>query len=252
MDIISIILIIGATLITGGAQAYISLNYKKYKQVAVKSNKSGFDTAREILDKNGLSNVLIIETQGELTDHYDPSKKCVKLSHDIYNGKTIAAVSVASHECGHAVQDKNGYKFLRFRNSIVPLVNFSSKIGYVAIMAGVLLSLVRLVWIGIAFEVVILLFQLVTLPVEFDASKRALKFIKEYGIVSDDEHDGAKKMLTSAALTYVAGVLSTLMEIFDVVQVLNGKRPLLNRGVGKDGEQQREDQRQGQYLFHLW
>lgn len=223
MDLISIILIIGATLITGGAQAYISMNYRKYKQISVKSNKSGFDTAREILDRNGLSNVLILETQGELTDHYDPSKKCVKLSHDIYHGKTIASVSVASHECGHAIQDKNGYKFLRFRNTIVPLVNFSSKIGYVAIMAGVLLSLVKLVWIGIAFEVIILLFQLVTLPVEFNASSRALKLIKEYGIVKDDEHDGAKKMLTSAALTYVAGVLSTLMEIFRLVLMFTGR-----------------------------
>ena len=217
MDLISIILIIGATLITGGAQAYISLNYKKYKQVAVKSGKSGFDVAREILDRNGLSNVLILETEGELTDHYDPSKKVVKLSHDIYNGKTIAAVSVASHECGHAIQDKNGYKFLRFRNSIVPIVNISSKLGYVAIMAGIALSLMKLIWVGIAFEIVILLFQLITLPVEFDASRRALAKIEEYGMVTKDEHSGAKKMLTSAALTYVAGVLSTLMEILRLV-----------------------------------
>ena len=158
MDLISIILILGATLITGGAQAYISLNYRKYKQVMVKSGKSGFDVAREILDRNGLSKVMILETQGELSDHYDPSKKCVKLSHDIYNGKTIAAVSVASHECGHAIQDKEGYKFLRFRNSIVPIVNISSKFGYIAIMVGVALSLVKLIWVGIAFEVVILLF----------------------------------------------------------------------------------------------
>ena len=217
MDIISIILIVGATLITGGAQAYISLNYKKYKQVSIKSGKSGFDVAREILDRNGLNNIIILETQGELTDHYDPSKKCVKLSHDIYNGKTVAATSVASHECGHAIQDKNGYKFLRFRNKIVPLVNFSSKIGYVAIMIGIATTIMQLVWVGIAFEVVILLFQLVTLPVEFDASNRALKLIKEYGMVSEDEHEGAKKMLTSAALTYVAGVLSTVMEILRLV-----------------------------------
>ena len=217
MDTISIILVVIATLITGGAQAYISSNYKKYKQVSVRSGKSGFDVAREILDRNGLSKVLILETEGELTDHYDPSKKIVKLSHDIYNGKTIAAVSVASHECGHAVQDKNGYTFLRFRNKIVPLVNFSSKIGYVAIMIGIAAGITNLIWIGIAFEIIILLFQLITLPVEFDASRRALVFIKEYGIVSNDEHSGAKKMLTSAALTYVAGVLSTLMEILRLV-----------------------------------
>lgn len=223
MDFISMILILGAVIITGGAQAYISMNYRKYKGEFVKSGKSGFDTAREILDKNGLSNVLIIETSGELSDHYDPSKKVVKLSHDIYNGKTIAAVSVASHECGHAIQDKDGYTFLRFRNSIVPIVNISSKLGYIAIAVGWALGHMGLLWAGVAFEVVILLFQLVTLPVEFDASRRALKLIKDYGIVSEDEHDGAKKMLTSAALTYVAGVLATLMEILRYVFMFMGR-----------------------------
>ncbi len=223
MDLVSIIIIVVAMLITGGAQAYISANYNKYKQVSVKSKKSGFDVAREILDKNGLSKVLILEVQGELTDHYDPSKKVVKLSHDIYHGQTIAAVSVASHECGHAIQDKNGYAFLRFRNKIVPLVNFSTKIGYLAIVLGIILSLAKLMWVGIAFEVIILLFQLVTLPVEFNASSRALKLIKEYGIVDDDEHSGAKKMLTSAALTYVAGVLSTLAEILRYILIFSGR-----------------------------
>lgn len=223
MDFISMILILGAVIITGGAQAYISMNYRRYKQEFVKSGKSGFDTAREILDKNGLSKVLIIETSGELSDHYDSSKKVVKLSHDIYNGKTIAAVSVASHECGHAIQDKNGYTFLRFRNSIVPIVNISSKLGYIAIAVGFALQHMGLLWTGIAFEVVILLFQLVTLPVEFDASRRALKLIKDYGIVSENEHDGAKKMLTSAALTYVAGVLATLMEILRYVFIFIGR-----------------------------
>lgn len=224
MDLISIILVVGALIITAGAQAYIKLNYNKYKQVSVKSHKSGFDVAREILDRNGLSKVLIIETEGELTDHYDPSKKVVKLSHDIYNGKTIAAVSVASHECGHAIQDKNGYAFLRFRNSIVPIVNLASKLGYVAIMIGVLATLTNLIWIGIAMEGVILLFQLVTLPVEFNASSRALKLIKEYKMVTENEHSGAKKMLTSAALTYVAGVLSAITEILRLILMYTRKR----------------------------
>ena len=223
MDNLSLILIVVATLITGGASLFIKANYNKYKKVSLKSGKTGYDVAREILDRNGLSHVLIIETQGELTDHYDPSNKTVKLSHDIYNGKTVAAASVASHECGHAIQDKDGYEFLRFRNKIVPLVNFSSKMGYVAIMAGIVLSLANLVWIGIAFEIIILLFQLVTLPVEFNASSRALELIKKYGIVSDKEHSGAKKMLTSAALTYVAGVMSTLLEILRLVFIFTGR-----------------------------
>lgn len=223
MNLIYIGFIVVVMLITGGAQAYISMNYKKYRQIGVKSRKSGYDVAREILDKNGLSKVLIIETQGELTDHYDPSKKVVKLSHDIYHGESIASVSVASHECGHAIQDKNGYTFLRFRNSIVPIVNIASKLGYVVLMIGIFSTLTNLIWVGIAMEGVILLFQLVTLPVEFNASSRALKLIKEYGIVTEDEHDGAKKMLTSAALTYVAGVLAAIMEILRLVIMFTGR-----------------------------
>lgn len=224
MDYLSLLLIIGATIITLGASGYIKTNYNRYKKVNVKRGLTGYDVAREILDRNNLSHIMIIETQGELTDHYDPNKKVVKLSHDVYHGKSIASVSVASHECGHALQDKDGYAFLKFRSSIVPLVNFSSKIGYIAIMAGLLLGILNLIWIGIAFELVILIFQLVTLPVEFDASHRALSLIKEYGMVGDNEHDGAKKMLTSAALTYVASVIATIMELLRLVLMSSRRR----------------------------
>ena len=224
MDYIYLIFIIATLLITGGAQAYISLNYKKYKQISVQSGKSGFDVAREILDRNGLFNVMILETSGELSDHYDPQKKCVKLSHDIYHGQTIAAASVASHECGHAIQDKNGYTFLRFRNSIVPLVNIASKLGYIVLLIGAFSTLTGLIWVGIGMEGAILLFQLVTLPVEFNASSRALKLIREYGIVNESEHSGAKKMLTSAALTYVAGVLAAVMDILRLILMYAGRR----------------------------
>jgi len=217
MDLISLLLLVGASLITIGASSYIHVNYNKYKKIGVSSKMSGYDVAREILDRNGLANVLIIETKGELTDHYDPKKKVVRLSTDIYHEKTIAAVSVAAHECGHALQDKDGYAFLKFRNTIVPLVNFSSKIGYVAILVGFLLSLTKLIWVGIAFEIVILLFQLVTLPVEFNASKRALNLLKKYEFVNKHEYNGSKKMLVSAALTYVASLISTIMELLRLV-----------------------------------
>ena len=156
MDLISLVLLLGASLITVGASAYIKMNYNKFKKVGVSSKMTGYDVAREILDRNGLSHVLILESQGELSDHYDPTKKVVKLSHDIYHGKSIASVSVASHECGHALQDKDGYAFLKFRSTIAPLASFSSKIGYLAIVVGFLLSMVNLIWIGIAFEIVIL------------------------------------------------------------------------------------------------
>ena len=219
MDITSLILIIIATLISGGASLFIRYNYKKYKQVILTKKMTGYDVARKILDINNLSDILIFETDGELSDHYDPSNKTIKLSHSIYNGNTIAAASVAAHECGHAIQDKEGYTFLKFRNKIIPIVNLSSKLGYVAISIGFIFSLVNLIWIGIAFEIIILLFQLITLPVEFDASRRALKIIKELNIVTDDEHSGAKSMLISAALTYVAGVVSTLLEILRLVLI---------------------------------
>ena len=223
MDLISLFLIIGATIISLGATLFIKWNYKKYKQENLSKKMTGYDVAREILDKNNLSDVLIFETDGELSDHYDPSNKTIKLSHDIYHGSTIAAAAVAAHECGHAIQDKNGYTFLRFRNKIIPLVNLSSKAGYVAIMVGIIFNYINLIWVGIAFEVIILLFQLITLPVEFDASKRALVIIKKLHIVNNEEHSGAKKMLTSAALTYVAGVLSTLLEILRLVLVFTGR-----------------------------
>ena len=147
----------------------------------------------------------------------DPSNKTVKLSTDIYHNTSIASVAVASHECGHAIQDKEGYKFLRIRHSIVPIANISSKLGYVAIVLGLLLSFSKLIWIGVAAEIVILIFQLVTLPVEFNASNRALKNIEKLGLVDKDELTGSKKMLTSAALTYVAGVLSSIVQVLRVV-----------------------------------
>ena len=221
-DMLSTVLILVSLGVTALASLYINLNYNKYKKVELKKRKTGFDVAREILDKNGLSNVLVLETQGELSDHYDPSKKVVKLSHDIYHGTSIAACSVASHECGHAIQDKEGYSFLVFRNKIIPLVNFSSKAGYIAIMIGLLASLTELIWIGIALEVIILLFQLVTLPVEFNASSRALQHLEKMSIVDPSELSGSKKMLTSAALTYVAGVFSAVIQILRLVLIARG------------------------------
>ena len=212
-DLTQLLLIIGALAITGLSSLYIRSNYKKYKEVFNKKKYSGFDTAREILDKNGLTEVLIFEVQGELTDHYDPKKKVVSLSTDIYHGNSIASVAVAAHECGHALQDKEGYTFLKIRHTLIPLVKFSSIAGYIAIMISIIAGIVDLLWVGIALECVILLFQLITLPVEFNASNRALKQIEKLGIVEKDEKEGCKKMLTSAALTYVAGVLSAVMQV---------------------------------------
>ena len=208
-----------AMLITLGSQVFINSKYKTTSKIKNNKDITGKEVARIILDKNNLKNVKINEVSGTLSDHYDPRNKTVNLSSDIYNGNTIAAISVASHECGHAIQDKNGYLFLRFRNSIVPLVNFASRAGYIAILIGLFTSWVGFIWIGILLEVVILLFQVVTLPVEFNASDRALKQIEKLDLVTKKEKNQCKGMLTAAALTYVASVATAILEIVRLILV---------------------------------
>ena len=217
-------LIILSTAIALFAQFFVTHNYNKYSKQNDKNGLSGYEAARRILDNNGLENVAINMVEGRLSDHYNPNNKTVNLSHDIYNGRTVAAVSVAAHECGHAIQDKNGYLFLKIRRSIIPVVNFASYGGYFAVVIGLLFSAMILIKIGIILEFVILTFQVVTLPVEFNASNRALKQIQSLNLLDKDEYYGGKKMLTSAALTYVASVASALIQILRLVMILNRRR----------------------------
>lgn len=164
-----------ALVITLIAQGFVSSSYSKYSKVKNERGITGKEAARYLLDKNGLSEVDVVETTGYLTDHYDPRSKIIKLSRSVYNDASIAAVSVACHECGHAIQDKVGYTFLKIRSALVPVVNFSSYAGYFAILFGCLFGALNLIWVGIFAEVIILLFQIITLPVEVNASKRALQ-----------------------------------------------------------------------------
>ncbi len=210
-------LIIIAMIISMSAQSYISRWYRKTSKLNNSKGLTGKEVARQILDKNDLHNVKIEPISGELSDHYDPSSKTVRLSEGIYNEATIAAISVASHECGHAIQDKDGYLFLKIRRKLVPVVNLASKLGYLAIIIGLMASLVGLIKIGIFAELIILLFQIITLPVEFNASHRALIKIEEYNLVTSGEKNYVKKMLTSAALTYVASVTASLLQILRLV-----------------------------------
>ena len=214
------ILVIIGFLITLIAQIFVNSSYKKYKKVNVKSGLKGFEVARKMLDNNGLTNVKIEEVKGELTDHYDPSSKVVRLSTDIYHGSTIASSSVAAHECGHAIQDKEGYFFLRLRANLVPIVNISSKLGYFAILIGLIFGFLNLAWIGIFLELAILLFQLITLPVEFNASKRANEFLNKEALIEKTEQEGSKSMLNAAAMTYVASVISTILETFRLILIV--------------------------------
>ena len=217
------ILLVLSLLVTSAAQIYINSSYSKTKRIKNRAGITGAQTARRILDENGLSNVKVEEVSGILGDHYDPRTKTVRLSSDIYRNTSIASASVAAHECGHAIQDKEGYFFLKLRNSIVPLVNFASYAGYFAILIGIIASSLKIIWIGIIAEIVILVFQLITLPVEFAASKRALKQLEKQKILEKIEISTSKKMLTAAALTYVASVTATILEILRLLIAVGGR-----------------------------
>lgn len=215
-------LVIIALLVTLVADIYLRTRYSKYKKISVKSKMTGAEVAREILKSNGLENVYVVETKGYLTDHYDPRSKVVRLSTDIYNGDSIASVSVAAHECGHAVQDKEGYFFLKFRSFLVPIVNFSTKFGYLAVLIGLIFGAMNLAWVGIFLLVAILLFQLITLPVEFNASKRGKIFLTKLKVVDQSERNMASSMLGAAAMTYVASLVSTLLDLLRLVLIVMG------------------------------
>ena len=210
-------------LITLGAQSYINSCYSKYKKVNTSKGLTGEQVARRLLDKHGLQDIKVQQVSGNLTDHYDPKGRVIRLSEDIFSKSSIASVSVACHECGHAIQDKNNFVFLRIRSTLVPVVNLCSYAGYIAIILGGILSMMGLIWAGIIAEMVILFFQLITLPVEFDASKRGLNEVKEEGFLNEEELKGGKKMLTSAALTYVASVATAIIQVFRLV-LIYGRR----------------------------
>lgn len=218
------VLVIIGFLITLVAQIFIDINYRRYKDIGVKNGVTGREVARKILDANGLSDVVVNEVSGTLTDHYDPTKRCVNLSTNVYKDSSIASVAVAAHECGHAIQDKVGYVFLRIRHTLVPTVNFSSKIGYLVVVLGLLFGYFELAMVGIILLLSILVFQLVTLPVEFNASKRGKEELRKLQLISDKEASGVRSMLLSAAMTYVASLASTLLQIFRLLLIVLSSR----------------------------
>ena len=207
-------------LITAIAQIIVTSNYNKYRIEHTRKNITGASVARQILDKNGLKEVKIEKISGNLTDHYNPKNKTVSLSEDIYGGSCNASISVAAHECGHAIQHKEGYIFLKIRSFLVPFTNFSTKIGYFVVVIGLIFNLLGVAKFGIYLLLVILLFQLVTLPVEFNASSRAKKQLNKLNIVTEDEDSGVKSMLLAAAFTYVASLVSTLLQILRLALIV--------------------------------
>ncbi len=215
------LLTILAFIITITAQIFVNGSYSKTRKIKNKHNLTGEEVARTILDKNGLRNVQIEEVHSTLGDHYDPTTKTVRLSSDIYRNTSIASASVAAHECGHAIQDKDDYTFLRIRHALIPVVNFSSYAGYIAIVIGCIFSSINLIWVGILMEIIILLFQLITLPVEFNASSRALKQLEELNLLEKSEIKYSRKMLGAAAMTYVASVAAAVLEILRLLLIFN-------------------------------
>ena len=220
-NIILYIIIVAIPLL---AQLKITSAYNKYKKIDNNNHISGFEVARKILDANGLENIYVVETEGNLTDHYDPTRKTIRLSKDIFHGETIAAASVAAHECGHAIQDKENYMPMRLRSLLVPIVNLTSKASWIVILIGFMTNLLKLFWLGIGLISVGLVFQLVTLPVEFDASNRAKKELVRLKLQSNSENEGTKKMLSAAAMTYVASVLTSMLEILRLVVAFNNNK----------------------------
>jgi Zn-dependent membrane protease YugP len=202
------------------AQMRVRSTYSKYSEVGNSTGMTGAQTARKILDANGLYDVTVREVAGSLTDHYDPRDKSVNLSTDIYHGASIAGTAVSAHEVGHAIQDARDYTFMRVRSALVPVANLGSNLSYILILAGVFLGMMQLASLGVIFFAAAVLFQLVTLPVEFDASGRALKQIVSLGIVQESEQKQAKKVLSAAAMTYVAAALVSVMELIRFILMI--------------------------------
>lgn len=218
------ILLIPAIILTIYAQARVSSTYKKYAQVRARSGISACDMARQMLDSNGLSNVRIEQVRGNLTDHYDPRSKVLRLSEATYNSSSVAALGVAAHEAGHAMQDKEAYAPLKIRNTLVPIANFGSSASWILIILGIVFTYTNLITIGIICFAAVVVFQLVTLPVEFNASNRALVALEGGGFLTTDEVQQTNKVLRAAALTYVAAALTAILQLLRLLILFGDRR----------------------------
>lgn len=201
------------------AQVRVKKTFKKYSQVPTSMGMSGAEVARKILDDHGLQNVAVVEHQGFLSDHYNPISKTVNLSTDNYHGHSIAGAAVAAHEVGHAIQDAEGYAFLRFRHAMVPVANISANLAWIFLLIGLISRLPGMLLPGIILMGAGVLFQLVTLPVEFNASSRALNEVVSLGIFRNDEEYGARKVLNAAAWTYVAAAAVAVIELLRMILI---------------------------------
>ena len=220
----SYIIMLPFLIFTMYAQNRVKSTFRKYLQVPNRKGLTGFDVARMILDRNGLSNIQIERsTRGSLSDHYDPMKKVVRLSNEVYSGRSISSISVAAHEVGHAIQHSQAYMPLTFRSMLAPVASIASKSVFMIIFAGIIFGITGLIDLGIIVFSVVLIFQIVTLPVEFNASSRALVQLRSQGLVYDDEIINSKRVLNAAALTYVAAVAASVGQLMRLL-LIRGSR----------------------------
>ncbi|TMN23726.1 zinc metallopeptidase [Lentibacillus cibarius] len=201
------------------AQSKVKNTYKKYAKKATSSQMTGAEVARKILNDNGIFDVQVRETKGFLSDHYDPRKKTVNLSRDNFHGQSMASSAIAAHEVGHAIQDAQDYAFLRFRHALVPLANTGSNFSFFLILIGIFFQMSEMLLLGIIFMSAAVLFQLVTLPVEFDASNRAMAQLVSTGIIRNNEERETKKVLNAAAMTYVAAAMVAVAELIRFIMI---------------------------------
>lgn len=215
----SFVLLIPAIIISFWAQSKISSTFDKYSRIRNTKGYTGADVARIILDANGLNYVPIEVIPGKLTDHYDPRNKVMRLSPDVFHSNSVAAIGVAAHESGHAIQHKEHYSPLEIRNFIVPAVNFSSNASWIILLLGMFLGSPYIIRFGIMLFAAVVVFQLITLPVEFDASKRAIRILENRNILYAEELKGAKEVLNAAAMTYVAAALMAISQLIRLIGI---------------------------------
>lgn len=204
------------------AQMKVKSTYNKYSKVRSTSGMSGAQVARTILDANGLHDVKVIESRGFLSDHYNPMTKVVALSSHNYNEASVAGAAIAAHEVGHAIQHKEAYSFLTLRHKLVPIANISSNASWIFVMIGIFASITNMLLLGIVLLAVGVVFQFVTLPVEFNASSRAMDQMVSLGIIRNEEERHAKKVLSAAALTYVAATAVAVLELLRLILIFTG------------------------------
>ena len=220
-----IVYVLPAVIFSLWASAKVNGTYNKYQKYYSKCGLTGYEIARSILNANGLKDVKIVTVSGHLTDHYNPTERVLALSSEVYNGTSMVAIGVASHECGHAIQHAKGYAFMKVRGAIIPITNFASKISFPLILIGLIFSsfgsfFITIAYVGVACFSACCLFQLVTLPVEFNASSRALSIIRNCGLFNEDEVYVSKKMLSAAALTYVAALAVTMAQVLRLLVII--------------------------------